>query len=101
MSSHEVHNSNDMVRFGESFDEVHKDLDRTYRFGYTHRKNTHHLEYVLEKISKKEWTLEQAVSAIHHIIDDCGVLMLKKDWETSDDLIEQVIDQLKKQEEMK
>jgi len=96
MSSHEVHNSNDMIRFGESFPEVHKDLDRTYAVGYVHRKNTHHLEYVLEKLGRGEWTKEQAVAAIHHIIDDAGVLMLKSDWETGEELMNEAIEEMKK-----
>ena len=88
MPSHEVHNSNDMIRFGVSFPEVHQELDSTFSVGYVHRSNTHYLEYVLDRLKTGHWTIEQTAAAIHHIIDDCHVLMLKSDWSSGEELVQ-------------
>lgn len=80
------HVAQDMMIYGTSFENVHRDLDKTaVPIGNPHRKDTHFLEYVLEKVEKGEWGPYQARSAIQHIIDDCGQIMIKDDWKTAED----------------
>ncbi len=77
----------DFRLFGTEFPEVHDELDRTAGvMPSNHRKDTHYLEYVISKFNAGEWDIGQCRSAIQHILDDCGVLMVKSDWESPADL---------------
>jgi len=77
----------DFLLYGTEFPEVHDDLDRTAgHMPSNHRKDTHYLEYVFQKFKIGEWDIDQCRSAIQHIIDDCGILMVKADWESPADL---------------
>ena len=88
MPSFEEHIAMDLKLTGIAFPEVHREMDANFANGsYAHRRTTHYFEYVLERIANKHWTIEQAVSAIHHIIYDCGCLMLKSDWSDAEELI--------------
>lgn len=78
---HKYHCENSFKLFGEKFKKVHEDLDKTAIFtGNPHRKDTHYFEYVLGKVADGEWNLNEARAALHHIIDDCGQIMLQDDW---------------------
>ena len=78
---HEEHCELTFRRFGQDYAGIHKDLDQDYSvIGSPHRAIRHHLEYVMEKFIGGEWNIEQCRAAIHHIIDDCGVLMVQNDW---------------------
>lgn len=84
----EDHVAQDMMLFGISYEEVHRDLDKTVTLvGHPHRKDTHFLEYVLEKYMCGAWTVGMCRSAIQHIVDDCGMLMLCSDWRSGSDLL--------------
>lgn len=81
----EEHLAADRERFGRDFNSVHEDLDSTYDLiGHPHRADTHFLEYVLDKWKKGEWNVDQVRAALHHIIDDCGIIMVEDDWGTAD-----------------
>ena len=68
-------------RFGQAFEHIHKDLDQDFTLiGSPHRVHRHHLEYVMEKLMGGFWNVDECRAAIHHIIDDCGVLMVQADW---------------------
>jgi len=88
------HIARDMELFGYEFPEVHKALDSTFsQIGHPHRKDTHYLEWVLRKweeddVGESEWSIDQVRSAIQHIIDDCGHIMLYDDWLTGPEIIE-------------
>jgi len=83
----EDHIAQDMILFGKSFDKVHEELDATDTLmGHPHRKDTHYLEFVLKKFKNGEWDAEECRSAIQHIIDDCGFIMIWGDWENSEDI---------------
>jgi len=78
---HEEHVELTARRFGQGFAHIHKDLDQDFSLiGSPHRAHRHHLEYVMEKVFGGEWNMDEARAAIHHIIDDCGVLMVANDW---------------------
>ncbi len=71
----------DMVRGFGSFPKIHEMLDSTETtIGHPHRKDTHYLEWLLEQLTQGKITIKEFRAGIHHIIDDCGVLMLKEDW---------------------
>jgi hypothetical protein len=78
----EEHLKADRERFGREFPEVHEALDYAFAVrGLAHRKERHHLDFVLSQ----GWNVEQVRSAIFHIIDDCdGRLMIETDWAHSD-----------------
>ncbi len=81
---HEFHTAHDVELFGRAFPHVHEALDSTFPVdSYAHRKNTHYLEWVL----RQDWTAEEMRSAIQHIIDDCGYLMVKADWMSPEELV--------------
>ena len=77
----EEHLEMDLVRGFGSFPKIHEMLDSTdTTIGHPHRKDTHYLEWLLEQYKQGKITIEEVRVGIHHIIDDCGVLMLKGDW---------------------
>ena len=78
---HKGHLEMDMVRGIGCFPKIHDMLDSTdTTIGHPHRKDTHYLEWLLEQYKEGKITIEEVRAGIHHIIDDCGVLMLMKDW---------------------
>ena len=86
MSSKDEHCKNDIRRHGESFPQVHEQLDSTtLGIGYAHRKDTHYLEHVLLQIKKRRWNKQEAAVALEHIMDDCGCIMLERDWKNGID----------------
>ena len=75
--------------FGTRTPDVHRDLDSCFaELGVAHRPEKHHLEYVLNKWARGEWNSFQCRVAIHHIIDDCGMLPIQQDWEMSGSAVE-------------
>ena len=78
----EEHLEMDLVRGFGQLPNIHDMLDSTdTTIGHPHRKDTHHLEWLLEQHKQGIITVAEFRAGIHHIIDDCGVLMLKEDWE--------------------
>ena len=78
--------------FGREFRHVHEELDKTVTMvGHPHRKDTHYLEFIMEKYVNHEWDIEECRAAIQHIIDDCGQIMVKRDWMTGLEIIEDLM----------
>lgn len=85
----EEHCKKDIELFGTDYPSIHKDLDSTMtRVGHPHRKDTHYLEYVIGKYNHGMWSINGVRSAIQHIIDDCGQIMLEIDWKTGNEILE-------------
>ena len=79
-------------RFGNTHADVHKDLDQDQSFaGMPHRQHRHHLEYMLDKYHRGEWDIEELRAGIHHMIDDCGIIMVKADWNLDNNIIGQCV----------
>jgi hypothetical protein len=77
----EQHLGMDIVRGFEQQARIHALLDSTdTTIGHPHRQDTHYLEWLLDCLKDGKITIQEFRSGIHHIIDDCGVLMLKEDW---------------------
>ena len=51
------HLKRDISRFGHEFIDVHTELDSNFKEnGFDHRKDKHTIEFVLDKVIKREWT---------------------------------------------
>jgi hypothetical protein len=78
--------------YGRRDEDIHKILDAEFSTeGSAHRRKRHTLEYVLRKLRGGIWTVEEARSAIQHIIDDCGRIMMADDWKEAKDFIKEAV----------
>ena len=84
----EEHLRQDRLRFGTEYERVHEELDATFsQIGHPHRKDTHYLEWIINKYINKEWSIEETRAAIWHMLDDCSAIMLEDDWLTGPEIL--------------
>jgi len=78
----EEHLASEFAKYGTRTPRIHLELDQLFKeYGPAHRKHRHHLEYVLNKWARGEWSPHEVRVAILHIMDDCnGMLMTQDDW---------------------
>jgi len=83
------HCKRDEELFGKSFPHIHKELDRFFpTHNILHRRLTHHVEYVRMRFESGDWNHDECISALMHIIDDCGKVMSATDWLTPQEMFE-------------
>jgi hypothetical protein len=84
----QAHIERSLALYGRGDVEVHKHLDERYADeGSSHRRHRHTLEYVLNMVKSSGWNVFEARTAIQHLTDDCGRIMMEDDWKEAKDFI--------------